>query len=293
MGLLLSATAVGAAPAQPPVGAASPEHAAVSRIPPRAADAVGGTEFARRIAGLEEAERGAAIVAEVTGGNIPEFLRRLQPVRLTGSSGSRRLSATVWVMPDYLAVGSDEDFVRVPVDFNSAVAIARAFGMALPTRKIVDAVYRQAAVRLRPQPMTPGPRMTTTSYFVTHNRRIEQQRGGRRLGVLVAGQKKDLVLTNQLYRRGSARVAIYGWHEAIGKPIQPLSTVHRASYADYSHGLRLVHGMMLVDGVETSVFDVLDDPARARLLSLEGAIRVPAAMVSDESSPAPVRPAAR
>jgi hypothetical protein len=157
--------------------------------------------------------------------------------------------------------------------------------MALPTRKIVDSIYAQSALRLQPQTMTPGPRMTSTDYFVTHNQRIEQQRAGRGLGTLIAGQKKDLVLTNRLFRQPSPRVAIYGWHRAVGKPIQPLSTVHGAAYADYSHGLRLIGGIAEVNGSQRSIFELFEDPTLARLLSFEGAIRVPPALLAEESRP--------
>ena len=275
-------------PGKPVLAVSSSLPAAISSlalaqsIPERPTGAIGGAAFARRIADLDGQERAAAIVAEVTRGNVPEFLRNLQPVRLTARLGGRRLAATVWVMPDYLAVGADGDFVRVPVDFYSATAIAKAFGMALPTRKIVDSIYAQSALRLQPQTMTPGPRMTSTGYFVTHNQRIEQQRAGRGLGTLIAGQKKDLVLTNRLFRQPSPRVAIYGWHRAVGNPIQPLSTVHRASYADYSHGLRLVGGLVEIEGARRSIFELFEDSALARLVSFEGTIRVPTALLPEE-----------
>jgi hypothetical protein len=251
-------------------------------IPERPAEAPGGTAFVRRLAGLARGEREAAIVSEVLRGNVPSFLRRLQPVTLRGRVDGKPVGATVWAMPDYLAVGSDTDFVRVPLSFNGAIVIARAFGMALPTRKIVDAVYAQASLRLRPQTMTPGPRMTSPSYFLVHNQRIESQIAGRRPGVLVAGHKKDLVITNRLARQRTPRVAIYGWHRGPGDPIQPLSTVHGAAYADYSHGVRLIAGVMTVNGIERPVIDVLLDAHVAALISLEGTIRLPAGMLPGE-----------
>ena len=58
-------------------------------------------------------------------------------------------------------------------------------------------------------------------------------------------------------------------------PIQPLSTVHENTYADYSHGVRLVSGTMVVDGVERPIAEVLQDPKLAGLVSDEGAIRRP------------------
>jgi hypothetical protein len=253
------------------------------RVPPRETAAVGGAEFASRIAGLERAERERRILEEVSRGNIPAFLRRLRPVRLTGRVGDRFRSATVWVMPDYLAVGSDEDFVRVPVSLDTALTIARSFGMGLPTARIVDAVYAQSRLRLPPSPMPPGPRMTSAAYFVAHNDRIERQRAGRGLGELIAGHKKDLVLTNRLFSRATRRVAIYGWHRGLVDPIQPLSVVHSASYADYSHGLRLVGAVAVVDGVSVRFLDALRDPAMAGVLDREGRMRIPVALLTGEA----------
>jgi hypothetical protein len=265
----------------PAVAAPAPVHA----IPPRPDDAVAGSVFMRRLVGMPGAAREAAIVAEVVRGNIPEFLRSLKEVTLRGRVGGRATTATVWVMPDYVAIGADRDFVRVPVDFYSAVEIARAFGMAMPTRKMVDAIYSQSTLRLRQQPMTPGPSMTSTSYFLVHNERIETQRAGRARGALTAGHKKDLVLTNRLFRQRTPRVAIYGWHRGIGDPIQPLSTVHGATYADYSHGLRLIGGIVRVNGVDRPIVEALQDAQLGPLLTLEGTVRVPAELVAAAGAP--------
>jgi len=266
-----------------PAAAAPPS---LHSIPPRPPDAVGGTEFVRSLVARPRAEREAAIVAEVVRGNIPEFLRELVPVTLRVGVAGRATTATVWVMPDYLAVGSDSDFVRLPVDFYSAIAIAQAFGMVLPTRKMVDTIYAQSAVRLRPLPMAPGPRMTSVNYFLDHNRRIEEQRAGRPAGVLTAGHKKDLVLTNRLFRQRTPRVAIYGWHRAFGDPIQPLSTVHGATYADYSHGVRLVGGIVRVNGVDRLLLDALQDARLGPLLTREGTIRMPPGLAERAASAA-------
>jgi hypothetical protein len=92
------------------------------------------------------------------------------------------------------------------------------------------------------------------------------------MGVLVAGHKKDVVLSNVLNQR-RGRIAIYGWHYPDGTPIQPLSTAHHAAYADYSHGIRLVSQIVMLDGQPCSVYDVLQDEQRAELLSAEGVIR--------------------
>jgi len=92
------------------------------------------------------------------------------------------------------------------------------------------------------------------------------------LGALVSGDKKDVVLSNRLITH-PGQIAIYGWHRLTGAPIQPLSTVHGAHYADYSHGIRLVSRKVLVDGKLRSIAEILEDPVLSKVLSDEGPIR--------------------
>ena len=115
--------------------------------------------------------------------------------------------------------------------------------------------------------------MRSTEYYWTHNHMIEEQAQALRvrLGALVSGDKKDIVITN-LLAKNLGRIAIYGWHRGPGDPIQPLSTVHGANYADYSHGVRLVSTMALINGELRSVYDILRDSTAARVLSDEGPI---------------------
>jgi hypothetical protein len=140
---------------------------------------------------------------------------------------------------------------------------------------MVDDIYRSAAVKLAPAPMTPGPQMTTLAAFVEHQAAVAAQRasflGVHPLGALVAGHKKDIVITPQI-QPGSTKVAIYGWHKPEGTAIQPLYTGHTAQWVDYSHGARLVERSLIVNGQKTSVQAVLEDPELAHLLSDEGVI---------------------
>lgn len=257
--------------------AASCPSQLTAKIPPRAPQAMNGSQFIQHVAAMEPEERESAIVAEILNGNIPTFLRNLAPIEITSSldpRGRARVSATLCVIPDYLAIGSDEDFVRMPMNLRSGTTIARQFGFILPTDKIVDAVHQQAAYQFSPQPLKPGPRMVLPDYFRMHDRRIREQglRDGVPAGTFVAGHKKDVVLSNILNQR-RGRIAIYGWHYRDGTPIQPLSTAHHAGYADYSHGIRLVSQFLVIDGRRYSVYDVLRDERRAELLNADGAIR--------------------
>jgi hypothetical protein len=241
-------------------------------IPPRPAGAMAGSEFLRYVQSMSTEQREAAILREVRGGNVPDFLRRLRPVRVTMARGGRTVQGTVWVMPDYLSIGTRDDFVYIPMNPLTAQRIADQFALMLPTKKLVDVIYAAADVRLTPTPMPAGPAMVGVDYYRRHNETVLRQLGSRGGGQLVAGHKKDVVLTNRLCRQ-RRRVAIYGWHRGEGRPIQPLSLVHDDHYADYSHGIRLIANMMLVDGVLRPVADVLSSPQDAGLISDEGVLR--------------------
>ncbi len=243
-------------------------------FPPRRPDALAGSTFLERTASMKGPEREAAVLSQVLKGNVPSHLRMLVPVQLSAATKNRgALSATVWVLPDYLAIGSDEDYVRIPMSLPTAAKLAEQFGFALPTKKMVDAVYDQASVRVRPKPLPAGPEMTRNAYFQLHNDVIEAQLRHRdAFGLLVAGHKKDLVLTNRLARHPGQRVAIYGWHQPGAIPIQALSTVHEAEYADYSHGVRFVSGSVRVEGMDMTLEEVLSDGELAKIFSSEGKI---------------------
>jgi hypothetical protein len=150
--------------------------------------------------------RDNAIIAEALRGNVPDHIRALQPVRFTGTVGGRETEIVICVTPDYLAVGSNRDHVRVPLGLPAALRVADAFDMMLPTTRMVDAIYAQADLRLSPRPMNPGPQMSSTDYFLRHDATLDAQmtQAGGRHGVLLAGHKKDLVLANRLPPTGAA-----------------------------------------------------------------------------------------
>src|ERR1041385_6830954 len=97
----------------------------------RCAAAVTGSEFAARIGTLEPAAREAGVIEEVKRGNVPAFWQHFAEVSLS--------EATISVAPDYLAVGTDDDYLFTPLTPAAAQAIADHFDCVLPTRKMVDA----------------------------------------------------------------------------------------------------------------------------------------------------------
>jgi len=249
---------------------------ATQRIPQRSRLAIGAAQFVTEVAGMTEHDRDRAIRDQLEAGNLPAFLRRASAVDVDARLGDgERVRLTLCVLPDYLSIGSDDDNLLIPMSLDAALSVGALFGFALPTPRIVDLIYRQASVHLAPQPLPPGDRMRSTAYYLEHDAMVRQQREafGARPGELTAGHMKDVVISTRL-RSQPGHVAIYGWHRSVDSPIQPLSTVHGARYADYSHGVRLVSQRVYVNGEARSLFDVLADPRLSRLLSDEGPLQL-------------------
>ena len=243
-------------------------------IPARPADAIGGSEFVRRVAGLSLAERETAILAELRRGNVPQFMQTFKPIRAAITSRiGQRIEATYFVSPDYLSIGGDDDFVRMPMTPRTAQAAAEMFGCVLITRKMSNDIFAQAQCKLDPRPLSVDREKVET--FLEHHRLIDAQRreNDARLGLLVAGTKKDVVLSARL-KDAPGRVAIFGWHFSDGRAIQPLSLVHRETYVDYSHGIRLASRAVVI-GVQTrDIEEICGDIELSPLISDEGPIDV-------------------
>ncbi len=224
----------------------------------------GGTAFYKTVAAWKWAARDSLAVQEILAGNIPSFLKKFVAVTSTmQDSAGITHKAVFYVSPDYLAVGTDEDWARIPLTPMAAQKIADSFHCFLPTRKMVDLIYQQATVKLEPVPMYAFRDSSVTMW--QHHLIIEGQRKGRT--GLIAGIKKDVVLSGKISRDAKPnREAIYGWHQLNGKPIQPLYTGHINWWVDYSHGIRLIYEIIKVDGKEMNYTDVLKHPLYQKLL---------------------------
>lgn len=241
---------------------------------PQPPDLVTGREWLTRLMRYDVFGREQVLQQAYLQGYVPPFLRT--PVSITTLAGAR--TATWLVLPDYLALGTDDDYLRTPMTPRTAQVIADAWGMVLPTRRLVNVVWEQASIRVEPTPMPwddPTRPMTGMLAFSDHDLRIRQQLAlYGSPGKLVAGHKKDVVVSPHLK---AGHVGIYGWHRLTGKPEQPLNlTSHVDTYCDYSHGIRLLDvKARVVEGKEDEQWldypDVLADTALAGLASDEGA----------------------
>lgn len=228
-----------------------------------------GTAFYKTAAAMKWNERDSLALQEVLAGNIPGFLKKFVPVTVSimDSATGKKITATFYTAPDYLSTGTDEDWARINITPRAAQRIADSLHCFLPTRKMVDDIYKAAVVKLEPVPMYAFRDSTPTMW--QHHLIIEGQRKGRR--GLIAGIKKDVVISGLLLLKNTKdRVAIYGWHKPDGKPIQPLYTGHVYWWVDYSQAIRLIYRKIKVSGKWMDYTDVLKDPLLRQLICNEG-----------------------
>jgi hypothetical protein len=240
-------------------------HQKLSRPYLQASSRIGGGEFYKTAAAFDWKQRDSFAKQEILNGNFPSVLRIFTPVVITGfdKNANKKLEAVFYVLPDYLAVGKDDDWVRIPLTPMAAQSIADSFQCFLPTRKLVDAIYRSAVIKLEPQPLFAFRDSSPT--MLHHHLIIEGQRKGQK--GLIAGIKKDVVISGKINQdKRPNRVAIYGWHKPDGKPIQPLYTGHVNWYVDYSHGIRLVYRKVKVNGKWMDYIDVLKNASLHHLI---------------------------
>ncbi len=249
-------------------------------LPPRISSASNGSQIINTLIPLSLTTREDTIFSKIINGNVPDFLRNLIEVSSTVNISGTNHTVNFYVIPDYMAIGCDSDYFFCPMTPLLAQRIADYIGYSLPTRKMVNDIWQDATVKMSPQSIPPSAQMTTVPVFAKHDSMVWTQRqpliSTHPLGELVAGDKKDVVISNQIYGNPApGRVAIYGWHYQNGTPIQPLYIGHEETYADYSHGIRLIQNEILVDGCMNTIQNILQSSTLNTLLSDEGSISVP------------------
>jgi hypothetical protein len=257
--------------------------------PRRPAGALKGAAFASKwmsnTAPADWAAREDAIVAEVASGNVPSFLWRWKEV-VARESNPR---VVFLVTPDVMAVGADDDFVRMPMDAISAQRVADRLDCLLPTARMVNLIFEKADVRLvaitKQYNWLESSRTdsgddrkikgSATAGYLVHSRLIDDQLRGHAPGELVAGHKKEVIIAPDLPQHLD-KLFFCGFHSptnrTAGNPngffqLGAGPSIHPSNFADYAQGIRLVNPYLTIDGETQMVAEVLKHPQRSLHIS--------------------------
>jgi hypothetical protein len=235
-------------------------------IPERDPGAMTGSEFVKENFNIVGNVRETNILNEFLYGNIPGFLKNFSPIKVTIGANT----ITYIVMPDYLSIGTDKDYVRMPMSPLTAQKIADKYDCTLPTKKMVNDIWKNSINKLEPQPQgSPYTNMDSMDRIHKHNTTIQKQLSN--YYNLTSGHKKDVVLTNKLYPNNiNKKVAIYGWIKSSGLAIQGLNASdHSDTYIDYSHGIRLIANDVMINGNPMRIQDIFRHEEYCSLISDE------------------------
>lgn len=219
-----------------------------------------GSEVVNKLLALSGEARENQIYQEFQSGGFPSGYAKFRNVSLSVSGDE---TIEIRVAPDYLAVGTNDDSVLMPMTNGTAQKLADQWGMILPTSRMVDAIYYAASQKLNASPLGASKEMTSTQMYLNSNRKIQERTQGVPYGEFRAGHKKDVVLSPK-----PGNVSIYGWAGKDRGPrrmpyIQPEGGPHDRGYVDYSHGIRMVsqwvqikkNGVCRVIGIKEALLD--------------------------------------
>ena len=243
------------------------------------------------------------IMGEIARGNVPSFCRPENGKEITIHSYKKdkngnvirdnnrqpiidptKPSVTYRTACDYVAIGSDKDYIRVPLT-PLAIRSLDKYGWRIPTATITEQTYAHADKKL------PGIGLVNTEadtkymegngFIDNHNTKIDGQLSyeeKNRLAAgqyLVAGHKKDIIISR--YAIDHPRSLDFRGLYINGRPIQT-NPAHEDTYRDYSHGYRPIYDKVVIrnpDGTSQtmSYYEALQNPQTATVLNgAEGAI---------------------
>lgn len=225
------------------------------------------------------------ILEEIDAGHIPSFChqKNFKTVTMSNSAGTKvqfRTSA------DYLSIGTDDNYVRIPITPILALKLHKKYGWGMPTAKMTDTIYNQAGKQLKGIGLVKSKEdtehMQSAEFINRHNQLYNQQLTSQEKDqiakgeLLVAGHKKDIILSRYAIDHPDV-MDFRGLYLTPGKPIQT-NPAHTPAYSDYAQGFRLIAPQITIinpnhTSETMSYYQALKDPKIAHILNgTEGAI---------------------
>jgi hypothetical protein len=228
-----------------------------------------GSEWLRRYAQVDagdEHARHRLVLEQVAEHNMPDSWDDWATVTVKGRKGS---VVEFEVSPHGLRIGTDEDWVEIPLDGPHSAAAAEILGLHLATAWMVDQIYEAARSKGRVvhyyaatqiakslgysdwNPNDPdGVKMRSIEFFKQRSELLRDQLRQQKVddSALASGYFKSVVPPIDGVTRSGGLEMIGGYNTA-GERIQPLSGgFHERTFFDYSQNLRLAKGVLRVDG---------------------------------------------
>ena len=242
----------------------------------------------RDAAGASLAYAPAATPQEVAVSQVPmpAFLAAAPPA---GAARERYFEAAVdaptWVriaLSPSVSIDVSSDYVtaqgiRVPLWPSTAQRVADRFGAMLPTKRLVDEIWRHATVKIEPHPMNYRPLAGDDVRVIAQHEAIVDGQIAGRTG-LVDGPLKNYIVGRALTTSAArGKQYLYGWHRLNGTPIQPVFGGHSSRFSDYAAGTRLVSRTAYLNGQPVTIESLFANPQYAPLLYDDGTL-TPAAL---------------
>lgn len=160
--------------------------------------------------------------------------------------------------------------VHLPLWPSTAQRVADRFGAMLPTKRLVDAIWRATTVKVAPRPMAYRPLAGDDVRIIAQHEAIVDGQVAGRVGLTDGGFKS--IIVGRSVPSTPDKVFIYGWHRLDGTTIQPVFGGHSSRFSDYSHGTRLVSRTAYRNGQPVPIESLFADPTTATLLNESGVL---------------------
>ncbi len=129
-----------------------------------------GTELYDQIDTLGGSKRETHVLQLLTTNTLSPHLKDVT-ITVTGkNTKGEETTIEYTVKSDYLCVGTELDYFRLPLAPLTAQKVADHFNCTLPTKRMVDQIWKSATTKLPPQPISPKPGEAPRDSSITYRR---------------------------------------------------------------------------------------------------------------------------